>query len=315
MTARYLRFQLPRTAQAPREAPLLQRLLARADESDTALDWRADAFRTIAPGCPMPAVAAAAHCAAGGAGDKGWVFLATAVHYVAEISNVRFASDGILALDPAQAAALAHDFNREWRSSGIDLWAASSRLFCRFDTRIEAATQDPELARGQHLENFLPAGPDAVRLRKLMSEMEMWLFDHAVNRARRQQAQLPVSALWLWGGGAPLSTLPTVHGGAAGGDVFFDAFAWGAQAWGAQARGAPAPGAGHGADVMVTASTPGGDGWEEMQARWLVPALADLGRGRIGRLELSAGERRFSVSARWRRRFWRKAKPWWEYFE
>ena len=31
----------------------------------------------------------------------------------------------------------------------------------------------------------MPRGPDAVRVRRLMSEMEMWLFDHAVNESRR----------------------------------------------------------------------------------------------------------------------------------
>jgi hypothetical protein len=246
-----------------------------------------------------------AHRAAGGPRQQGWVFLATPVHYLAEISNVRFASDGILSLEPAEAAALANDFNAEWCGTGIDLFAAASRLFCGFDAPIAASTQDPERARGRHLENFLPTGSDAARLRRLSSEMEMWLFDHAVNRGRRQRAQLPVSALWLWGGGAPLATLPSVQGGAAGGDVFFDAFAWGAQA----------PGAGRGADVMVAAMTPAGEEWDEVQARWLAPALADLRRGRIGQLELAAGERRYIVGARWRRRFWRRAKPWWEYFE
>jgi hypothetical protein len=299
LAARYLRFQL-HAAGEPREAPLLQRLLARADEAAAAVDWRADAFHTIAPQTPMPAVAAAAYRAAGGPRAQGWVTLATPVHYLAEISNVRFASDGILSLDPAEAAALASGFNGEWQGSGVDLWAASSRLFCGFDTPIEASTQDPELVRGRHLQDFLPAGPDAVRLRRLMSEMEMWLFDHDLNRARRQRAQLPVSALWLWGGGAPLRALPAVQGGAAGGDVFFDAF--------------PAR-AGRGADVMVADSAPGRDGWSEVEAHWLAPALADLRRGAIAQLELAAGERRFIVGARWRRRFWRRAQPWWEYFE
>lgn len=299
MTARYLRFQL-RGPQQPRDAPLLERLLARADLVAAVQDWREEAFSVIAPRAPMPAVAAVAHRAAGGPRRDGWVFLATPVHYLAELSNVRFAGEGVLSLDAAEAAALALDFNRVWSDAGVDLWAGSNRLFCGFDAPLDVTTQDPEFARGRHLESFLPAGPDAARLRRLMSEVEMWLFDHAVNRRRRQRAELPISSLWLWGGGAPLASLPAVQGGAAGQDVLFDAFP---------------PSSGRGADVMVVQAMPNTAAWSDMEAGWLAAALADISGGRLARLDLSAGERRFSLSARWRRRFWRRAKPWWEYFE
>jgi len=284
----------------PRDAPLLERLLARADFVAAVQDWREEAFSVIAPQAPMPAIAAVAHRAAGGPRRDGWVFLATPVHYLAELSNVRFAGEGILSLDAAEAAALVLDFNRVWSDAGVDLWAGSNRLFCGFDAQLVVATQDPELARGRHLESFLPAGPDAARLRRLMSELEMWLFDHAVNRRRRERGELPISSLWLWGGGAPLASLPSVQGAAAGEDVLFDAFP---------------PRSGRGADVMVVDAMPNMAAWADMEAGWLAAALADISRGRLARLDLSAGERRFSLSARWRRRFWRRAKPWWEYFE
>jgi hypothetical protein len=161
-------------------------------------------------------------------------------------------------------------------------------------------TYDPERVRGQHLENFLPTGLDAARVRRLMSELEMWLFDHALNRGRQARAQLPLSALWLWGGGAPLSAVPEARGGAAGGDVLFDAY--------------PAS-AGRLADIMLVHATPNAPEWLEMQARWLTPTVADLTRARIDQLEFAAGEKRFVLGTHWRRRFWRRTKPWWEYFE
>jgi hypothetical protein len=299
VASRYLRFQL-RGAAEPSRAPLLERLLARAEQAAAAADWRADAFRIIAPQAPLPSVAAVAYRVARGPRQQGCVFVATPLHYLAELSNVRLADAGILSLDAAEAESLARDFNRDWRDSGAELWAASGRLFCGFDTPLEVTTHDPERMRGQHLEDFLPAGADARRLRSLMSEIEMWLFDHALNRARRQQAQLELSALWLWGGGAPLAALPAVQGTAAGADVLFDAYP---------------PAAGRAADIMLVHAEPNAAEWAEMQARWLTPTLADLRRGRIERLELSAGERRFVIRRRWRRNFWRRAKPWWEYFE
>jgi hypothetical protein len=300
-----LRFKLHGSSEPNRE-PLLERLLACADECSISTDWRADAFAVLAPGVPMPPVAPLALRSAGIAPAAvtspglAWVCLATPVHYHAELSNVRFAGDGMLILDAAEAATLALDFNRLWSGAGVHLWAAAKRLVCGFDAALEVTTQDPELARGRHLESFLPAGPDGARLRRLMSEMEMWLFDHTVNQSRRSASQLPISGLWLWGGGTPLASLPAVHGGTAGEDLLAEAF--------------PAPGD-RIADVMVVEAIPGHRDWREIETRWLEPTLADLRRGRITRLELSAGDRRFALSARWRRRFWRRAKPWWEYFE
>ena len=283
----------------------MERLLACADKASIALDWRADAFAVLAPGTALPCIAPVALRGAGIAPSTtsqaaAWVCLATPVHYQAELSNVRFAGDGILSLESAEAATLALDFNALWSGAGVHLWAASNRLFCGFDAPLQVMTQDPELARGRHLETFLPAGPDAARLRRLMSELEMWLFDHAVNHDRRNHSHLAISGLWLWGGGAPLATLPVVHGGAAGEDVLFDAFPVGSNRV---------------ADVMVVEAVPGGEAWGDIESVWLEPALADLRRGRLTRLELSAGNRLFTLSARWRRRFWRRTKSWWEYFE
>jgi hypothetical protein len=151
---------------------------------------------------------------------------------------------------------------------------------------------------------FLPTGSDAARLRRLMSEIEMWLFEHSVNRMRAARRAAAVSGLWLWGGGATLSQLPQLVGWTAGHDVLFGAF---------PARTDYPRAAGSG--VVVLEQTPGAEDWPEAESRWLRPTLADLGAGRIEEARLSAGERCFSVSARWRRRFWRRTRPWWESFD
>jgi hypothetical protein len=47
----------------------------------------------------------------------------------------------------------------------------------------------------------MPAGPDADGYRRVVSEIEMALHDHPVNRERQARGQRPVNSLWLWGGG------------------------------------------------------------------------------------------------------------------
>ena len=264
------------------------------------VDWRADAFRIIAPPCAgVPGVAAAGLCADRGAVAGAWVCLAMPLHYVAEIDNVRLAMDGLLTLSRAEADALAVDFNRLWQDSGLRMTAGrSAELYCIFDSAVEARTSDPQDFLGRHIEEYLPAGTDAPRLKRLMSEMEMWLFEHRVNGDRAARGLPLISGLWLWGGAAPLASLPAVLGFCAGDDVFFKAFASGQSQSG----------------VIVLSEAPGSELWSRAESRWLEPAAALLRSGRISRLDLSAGDRCFFVSARGSRRFWRRRKPWWESF-
>jgi hypothetical protein len=317
VSSQYFRFVL--RAGARRRVSLLEQLIARADAWTPVADWRAEAFRVIAPQAAcMPAVAAAALCADRGAVAAAWVCAATPVHYVAEMSNVRLPADGMLSLRAAEAETLASDFNRVWTGSGIRLTAArSAQLFCIFDRALEVVTRDPEDALDRHIEEFLPAGEDAARLKQLISETEMWLFEHEVNRARTESNLPTINGLWFWGGGAPLASLPILPGWAAGDDFFFNAWAvrrdqkfpgGGVEAGGVEAGGDQG-------GVVVAACAPGSIQWQAVESRWLRPAIDRLRARRISRLLISAADRCFTVTARGLRRFWRRSRPWWESFE
>jgi hypothetical protein len=306
-------FRFTRRGAANRQrSQLLERLLARADASAAVTDWRADAFRVIAPKMiSMPGVGAAALYAERGLVDAASVFVATPVHYVAEMSNVRLPADGILSLRQSEADALAVDFNRVWNDAGVRLLAGRcADLFCVVDQALDATTHDPEDVLDRHIEEHLPSGAAAPRLRRLMSEIEMWLFEHAVNRTRIADAATAANGLWLWGGGPALTSLPPVDGWTAGVDPLFNAFA----ARPEMSCGADEGNARAASGVVVIAAEPGTDAWRDMESRWLERSLADLRSGRIGRVDLSAGNRCFSVGARWNWRLWRRHRPWWESF-
>jgi hypothetical protein len=273
----------------------------------------------------MPAVAAAALCAdraavdtatvdtaavGTGAVDAAWVCVASPVHYVAEMTSVRLGKDGMLSLTPAAADSLAADFNRVWKGSGIHMTAArSAQLFCTFDREMQVVTRDPEDVLGRHIEEFLPTGADSGKLRQLISETEMWLFEHDANRARTRLGVPVVNGLWFWGGGAPIASLPNVQGWAAGDDLFFNAFSARTDA----ARVPPDEKFPSG--VVAAGCVPGSEPWQALESRWLRPALIELRTGGIERLQLSAADRCFTLTARGLRRIWRRKKPWWESFE
>jgi hypothetical protein len=292
-----------RDALLRRRSRLLEQLLVRADSCTKVADWHADAFQIIAPpAAPMPGVAAAALFADQGIVEGASVLMATPVHYLAEMNNVRLPADGILSLHPAEAETLAGDFNRVWHDAGIRLLSGrGAALYCVADQPLQAATHDPEDILDRHIDSHLPAGPAAPRLRRLMSEIEMWLFDHAVNRRRSAEAEPTLSGLWLWGCGSVAASLPPLVGWMAGSEPYFGAF-------GLRGQRGTDPG------VVVIAAEPGAAEWGEIESRWLEPSLADLRAGRIAHIMLSAGNRRFSISRRGNRRFWRRSRPWWEFF-
>jgi len=310
VSSRYFRINA-RLPLEPSRSALLEQLLARAGACSPVSDWRADAFRVIAPAdTTPPAVAPACLFAQTGPVDGTWVCLATPVHYVAEMADVRLSGDGILSLSAADAAQLAADFNRVWNDSGIRLAAGrSGHLFCIFDRTLDVATRDPEQILDRHIEAYLPVGPDAPRLRRLMSELEMWLFERNEKSGRAGVGLPRISGLWLWGGGAALHSLPRVRGWAAGDEMYFEALSHPPSDLSSNSPGDTSVGG-----VIVAAAAPGSAEWDDIESRWLKPAAAQLRAGRLSRLDISAGERCFSVTRQAARRFWRRSRPWWEFF-
>jgi hypothetical protein len=299
----YFRFAARRSDGLQR-SPMLERLIARAGDPARVQDWRAEAFRVIAPGAKrLPSIAATTvQERASNAHPSAWACIATPVHFTAGMRSVTMPPDGILNLAPGEAPALSADFNRVFGGAGVRLSAGRGALLsCLFDGAIEVTTSDPEDVAGNDVFAFQPTGPDGRRLRRLMSEMEMWLFDHPVNRARAAQARQAITGLWLWGGGTTTEAIPSVQGWCAGQDPFFGAF-------GSEPEYPCAPGSG----VVVCAEQPGSYEWLDVERRWLHPAAAALRSGRLKRLDLSAADRRFSVGNGPNLRFWRRPRPWWE---
>jgi len=292
-----------RGAHSQTRAPSLERLLARADGPADAADWRAQAFRLIAPeGACVPAVASAALAPSARRAPGSWVCLATPVHLLAGMTSIGMAADGLLEIEPVEADALVADFNQVFAGGGVSLERGrDALLLCRFDAPLRVTTSAPEEAAGHDLWAYLPRGDDAPRLRSLTSEIEMWLFDHAVNRRRLEIQQPVINALWLWGEGAADAEAPTLSGWTAGDDPLFGSFAPVSRYPGASTSG-----------VVAVPDWPGSAAWHDVEERWLAPALADLRAGRLESIGLSARRRCMRLNARAMWRFWRRARPWWE---
>ena len=66
---------------------------------------------------------------------------------------------------------------------------------------LEARTVTPEFALRSDWDSALPQGPDAARLRRLMTELQMLLHEHPVNVSRQRRGLPAINSVWFWGNG------------------------------------------------------------------------------------------------------------------
>jgi hypothetical protein len=129
-------------------------------------------------------------------------WMATPVHLLAGMTSIHLDRRSILRLDPSDQAALTADFQRVFHDSGFHLQPLEAGDFLMLGPQMTIAeTSEPARFVGASMAEAQRADASIPALLRLGAELEMWLHDHAINEGRRRRGELPVTALWLWGGG------------------------------------------------------------------------------------------------------------------
>jgi hypothetical protein len=156
----------------------------------------------LAQSAPATVAAAASRATAEDVSGR-MVWIATPVHLIAGLSSVHLDARGLVQVEFDVRRDLAHEFNKVFAESGFRLEALPSAGFLMTGPRIdESDTVEPARILGASITEVLPEASSAPTLRRLVAEIEMWLHAHPVNATRAKQGRLPITALWLWGGGA-----------------------------------------------------------------------------------------------------------------
>lgn len=300
---------------SPADRAALTRPLARARPAPVANgDWRGWLARRV--GRADLAQQPPAHVAAGCNAKPAGAWFATPVSLVAALDHVRMAPDGCVALTPEEAAQLSADFARRLGEAGaagarLALQPAGAEGFLLAGLSANAHTHDPARVLGADIGAWLPKGQGAGPLLRLGSEIEMWLHEHPLARALRRRGAPPVTALWLWGGGAavaapaapkPLTPWPQGYG----------ADSWLRGLW----RAAGESLAGSGATFASVSMAPDRDtvvvvrGAAQFESQWLAPALEALAARRLRCVQLVIDERVFRFTRFDLVKPWRRAVEW-----
>jgi len=252
------------------------------------------------------------------AGRPGHWALATPVHLLAGLERVHLDPTGLPALSEAEQGRLADDFNRDFGTEGYSLSFVDGAGLLRMPEAIDADCHDPQRLSGADAGAWLPSGPDGPALRRLMTEIQMWLHGHAINAERERTGAAPVNALWIWGFGDGMPAtgtdgLPRL----ASPDPFLRAV------WRRSMGELDEPPAGlavclqqsDATRLVVTADVAGPGGSyssaiEEADANWFAPLEAALASGRVGTARLLLAGREVTLRPRDRVRFWRRRRAW-----
>ncbi len=294
---------LPDTpAAAPLELPGLDQIARFGERSVLVSGWREWLARWVGRAdlaqAPVSSVAAAGRAIAS---ESLW--MATPLHLAAGLTTLHFDPRGLLRLSPAELQSLALDFQRTFHDLSLVPLASGDFLLLQ-DSVPATITTDPARIVGGHVADALPRGEGASRLRRLGAEIEMWLHGHPVNLAR----ELPISTLWIWGGGAyaPLArSAPDPLALAFGSDSYLGGL-W--RLCGGEPRPLPRQlDATYAGSVVLVVET-GRMSLEEIDYRFVVPALEALQRRAVERVSILANDRALTLSASGRRKFWRRGR-------
>jgi len=132
-------------------------------------------------------------------------WLVTPLHLLAGMKTVHVPMNACLTLTPAESRALALEFTALFGADGLTLQAIEPSGFLLYGLDAEGAeTMEPARLLGGTLDEGLPSGPGSRRVRQLMTEMDLWLHELPLNRAREARNEPRINTLWLWGGGQSL---------------------------------------------------------------------------------------------------------------
>lgn len=133
-----------------------------------------------------------------GAELPGWRLTPAHVHI--GLDQARLSDPSALALREDESRELARVAAPLFEQEGFALNApAPQAWFLEGEPGLQLVTRSWAMAAGRNVDAYLPAGPDARRWRRLLTEIQMSWFNHPVNLERETRGDPPVNMLWIDG--------------------------------------------------------------------------------------------------------------------
>jgi hypothetical protein len=237
-------------------------------------------------------------------GAGSWC-VAQPVHLAAGLDHLRLAPlhTGVPSVD--EAAALGETVSAHFGGDPRVAGFFDGQWLLQFRDTIECWTEPPDAVAGHDVHDSMPAGRDGARVRSLMNEIQMLLHEHTVNLERERMHGHPINALWLWGFGthAPATCSPT-------GWTLRSDDPWLNALWRQPATRSDAEFTDNTLIASIQPPLPEpAAALASVDAGLLSRLASQVRAGRIGRLDLLAGDVTLELDGLARWRIWRRPVP------
>ena len=202
--------------------PHLERWLVRAElerrAARGAIEALASAYGIEAP-IPVAAVSLAGESGEAHRTDGGWL-RADPVHLRIDRDALTLHDASILDVQAHEARELVADLQRHFAPDLQWHVAAPDRWYVRVAPAELPRTTPLAQARGRNVFGLLPKSQGRLRWAAALTEAQMLLASHDVNRAREATGRPAINSVWFWGEGERPASLPCTYGDVHGEDAF-----------------------------------------------------------------------------------------------
>ncbi len=127
-----------------------------------------------------------------------WLYAAP-VHLVLQRDSFSLAEPVPLSLENDEADALTSLFNQHFEADGLRFYWHENQWFLRLENNPNIHTHAPHVAINQDISEFLPGGDGAIKWASFTNEIQMLLFEHAVNIEREAKRLPAINSIWCYG--------------------------------------------------------------------------------------------------------------------
>ena len=156
---------------------------------------------------PLPLAALSASYAQ--LSNSGHWLKATPISFITD-QNSAYLLDASLAVSKQEIQLLATDLNQLFSQDGLIFHATEGELLLECTKNLEIITSPlPDILQ-QNIAEYLPQGTNKAYWHKIFIEIQMFLYQHTINKIRQQKPQTTISALWFWGEGKLPTSTPSI---------------------------------------------------------------------------------------------------------
>ena len=99
---------------------------------------------------------------------------------------------------------LCEELNQHFSDDECNFFMFEKKLYFATLKKFNISTYFPEEINQVPNRDFLPFGPDKSWWHKFINELQMFLFNHEINRNREKRNDYPINSIWFCGGGSQI---------------------------------------------------------------------------------------------------------------